>query len=127
MAKRRSVVAIIDDDAGMRSALEQLMSANGYATELFSSADSFLEAAATSKADCLVIDIQLGTVSGVELRRQLLAIGFKFPVIFMTGSDDNSIRAEAMKFGCIAYLYKPFPTHRLIAAIKKAIGSDPSI
>ncbi len=64
---RRSVIAVVDDDAGVRSALESLVSAYGYRAELFSSAECFLNAAATSEAKCLVVDIQLGDISGVEL------------------------------------------------------------
>ena len=124
---RRSVIAVVDDDAGVRCALENLLSAYGYRAELFASAECFLNAAATSEATCLVIDIQLGDISGVELGRQLSAAGFKFPVIFMTGSDDDMIRMQAMDFGCVAFLRKPFPACRLFAAIKMATGSDSEV
>ena len=124
---QRDVIAVVEDDAGVRCALGKLLSANGFIAELFASADDFLGAAATTEATCLVIDIQLGDVSGVELARQLAASGFKFPFIFMTGSDDNTIRMRATDLGCIAYLRKPFPALQLLAAIKMATGSDPAV
>jgi FixJ family two-component response regulator len=117
---RRSVVAVIDDDASVRCALEKLLSAYEYPAELFASAGAFLCAAETSEATCLVVDIQLGDVSGVELARRLAASGFKFPVIFMTGSDDDRIRKQAMDVGCVAFLHKPFSACQLFAAIKMA-------
>ena len=121
---RRSVIAVVDDDAGVRCALGKLLSAYGYRAELFASADDFLNAAATTEATCLVIDIQLGDISGVELGHQLSAAGFKFPVIFMTGSDDEMNRVKAMNCGCVAYLHKPFDACRLFAAIEAATGSN---
>jgi FixJ family two-component response regulator len=90
---------------------------------LFASAEEFLGAAATSEAACLVVDIQLGGISGVELGRQLSASGFTFPIIFMTGSRDELHRRQAMELGCAAFLLKPFSADRLIEAVAKAIGS----
>jgi FixJ family two-component response regulator len=119
---QQKIVAIIDDDPEMRNAAARLLSAFGYGTEAFDSAEAFLIAAATSKAACLVVDIQLGDISGVELGRQLAAIGFKFPIIFMTGCDDDVTRNQAMQLGCIAYLTKPFTADSLIAGITSAIG-----
>ena len=96
MAIRRNVIAVVDDDPDMREALAELLSAYGYLTEEFASAEEFLIAATTSKAARLVVDIQLGDISGVELVRQLYATGFKFPVIFVTGNQDGTIRRGAM-------------------------------
>jgi FixJ family two-component response regulator len=123
MATSRNVVAIVDDDPGMRGALENLLSAFGYRTEVYASAEEFIRAAITTEASCLVVDIQLGDVSGVELGRHLSAAGFDFPIIFMTGSEEETHRRQAMDFGCVAYLRKPFPADRLIEAITKAVGS----
>jgi FixJ family two-component response regulator len=71
---------------------------------------------------CLVVDIQLGDISGVELAHQLMADGFTFPIIFMTGLDDAIIQSQAVAAGCVAYLRKPFPANVLVDAIKKAVG-----
>jgi FixJ family two-component response regulator len=126
MATRQNVIAVLDDDAEVRNATGALLSAFGYCTELFASAEEFLSAAVTSTATCLVVDIQLGDVSGLELGCQLAAAGFKFPIIFMTGSHDECFRRRALDFGCVAYLQKPFPAAQLIEAITMATGSNPA-
>ena len=78
----------------------------------------------TSKATCLLVDIHLGKISGVEMVRQLSTTGFKFPVIFVTGCGDDAIRRQAMDLNCVAYLTKPFQADQLIEAIMKATGSN---
>ena len=126
MEKQRISIAIVDDDPGMRGCLEELLSSFGYRTEVYSSAEEFLRAAITTEALCIVIDIQLGDTSGIELARHLAATGFNFPIIFMTGSLDEKHRRQALDFGCVAFLHKPFPAVQLINAITKAIGCAPS-
>ena len=122
MPKKRNFVAIIDDEACMRGALQNLLTVSGYRTELFCSAGEFLKAAATIEAGCLIIDVMLGSASGLELSRQLQAKGLNFPTIFVTGSDDPTIRAEALRLGCVDCLHKPFQAKPLIEVIEIAIG-----
>ena len=125
MAIQRGVIAVVDDDLDMLNTVASLLSAHGYDTEEYPSAEEFLIAATASKATCLVVDIQLGDISGVELVRQLYATGFRRPVIFMTGSRDEVIREQAMDLGCVSYLRKPFPASQLLKDILRAIGSKP--
>jgi len=120
MALRYNVVAIIDDDEAMRESLHHLLSASGYCTELYASAEEFISVVVTTKASCLVVDMHLGTMSGLELGHRLSAAGFVFPIIFITGSTSDTVRRQAMNFGCIAFLNKPFPADQLIEAIIKA-------
>ena len=120
------VIAIVDDDAGVRGALEVLLKHWTYRVELYGSAEEFIRAAASSSASCLLVDIQLGDISGVELGRHLATDGFEFPIIFMTGSRDESIRRQATDFGCAAYLLKPPKNAELKAAIELAIGEKRS-
>jgi FixJ family two-component response regulator len=122
MLKQEQTIAVVDDDPEMRSAMAHLLSAYGYRAETFDSAETFLTCASTCKAMCLIIDIQLGDISGVELANQLVADGYKYPIIFMTGLDDEPIRRQANATGCVAFLRKPFPANILVDAIKKAIG-----
>jgi FixJ family two-component response regulator len=122
MAMRRIIVAVVDDNLAMRNAMARLLSASGYCTELFASGEAFLDAATRSKASCLIVDIQLGDISGVELGRQLATTGFIIPIIFMTAADDETLRSGATQLGCVAYLRKPFPADELIDAIVKAVG-----
>jgi FixJ family two-component response regulator len=119
---RKKIVAVVDDDLGMRKATANLLSAFGYGTETFDSAEAFLKAAATSEAACLVVDVQLADISGVELAHQLAADGFKYPIIFITALDDGRIRCQAEAAGAVAYLRKPCSESSLIEAIARAIG-----
>jgi FixJ family two-component response regulator len=121
---RPSVVAVIDDDPEILEALGMTLSSCGYRPELFASAEEFLNLAATSNAACLVVDIQLGDISGIELGRLLSVKGLTFPIIFITGSRDERHRQQAIDLGCVAFLLKPFPSDRLIEAITSAIGSQ---
>lgn len=120
MSERKTIVAVIDDNAGMRSALNSILSSFEFGVYTYDSAAAFLDAAPASKAQCLVIDVRLGDISGVELARELRAQGFAFPFIFITGSDSETLRDDALQLGCVAYLQKPFPTQVLIEAIVKA-------
>ena len=122
LAVTRNAIAVVDDDPEVRGGLELMLSSYGYRTLTFASAKEFLEAAAIAQPACLVIDIQLGESSGIELGLRLSAMGFKFPTIFMTGSQEELHRRRAMEFGCVAFLNKPFLPDELIEAVGKAIG-----
>jgi FixJ family two-component response regulator len=122
MALLRKVVAVVDDDPGMLRAMRELLWALDYDTELYVSAETFISFATGSKAMCLLVDIQLGGMSGIELRRRLVASGCATPVIFMTGSDSEALRAQALAAGCVALLQKPFPAPLLVDAIDKALS-----
>src|SRR5262245_32285035 len=98
----------------MRRSTSVLLSAFGFGTETFESAEAFLEVAASSKACCLVVDINLGKMTGIELALQLAQRGIKYPIIFMTGQDNDSVRRQAADAGAVAYLSKPFPARMLI-------------
>jgi len=121
--QQEQIVAIIDDDAGMRKAIARLLRAFGYLPEIFASGDEFLGAAQTSKALCLIVDLHLGHSTGLDLVRQLSTQGLRFPVIFITGWDDDATRQQAADLGCLTYLRKPFPSASLIEAIHNATGS----
>jgi FixJ family two-component response regulator len=124
MSNSQEIVAIIDDEPEMRAAMRRLVSAYGYDAHTFDSAETFLARASTFRASCLLVDIELGDLSGIELARQLAADGFKFPIIFMTGHDDATIESQAMAAGGIALLRKPFPAEMLIDAIKRAVAAN---
>lgn len=115
-------IAVVDDDRSILKALARALSASGYQPMTFSSATQFLNSAAVSSATCVVIDVELGDMSGLELAERLTLPGSRVRVIFITGSHDDWFRSEAFRLGCIAYLYKPFPSALLIDAIEKAVG-----
>ena len=121
MSNSQKTVAVVDDDPEMRASLATLLGAVGYRAETYDSAETFLICASTCKACCLVIDINLGDITGVELAHQLCADGRKWPIIFMSGLTDAAIRNQASAVDPIAFLQKPFRADDLIDAIKKAI------
>jgi FixJ family two-component response regulator len=119
----QKVIVVIDGDLDILHSLELMLSLSGYHTKLFASAEEFLCAAPTLEAACLVVDIQLGEISGLELVRALYEQGCELPVIFIAGSRDELHRRQAMDLGCAAFLFKPFSAQRLIETVRKAIGS----
>ncbi len=114
-----AVVAIVEDDAAMRKSIERLLQASGYATAAFASAEAFLQSTVVDGAMGLVLDIHLGGMSGLELRRRLHAAQSKVPVVFITAHDDEATRAEAIALGCVDYLHKPFDASRLTQALER--------
>jgi FixJ family two-component response regulator len=116
------VIAIIDDDPSMLDAMGNLLSLMGYQTERYASAEEFVDTAMKSKAAGLIVDMQLGGMSGLELGYQLSAMGLTLPIIFVTGSEDKKLHADALEFGCVAYLRKPVRTDVLAKAIADAVG-----
>jgi FixJ family two-component response regulator len=120
MSTRPRMIAVVDDDASMLKGIERLLGACGFATKVFASAEAFIESDGAADVDCLLLDIHLGGMSGIELRRHLAVSGSPLPVIFMTAFDDEATRTTAQSTGCIAYLHKPFVANLLIGAIKRA-------
>ncbi|MGY0572607.1 response regulator transcription factor [Bradyrhizobium sp. RDM12] len=110
-------IAVIDDNASMLQGLNRLLLAHGFRVLTFASAESFLGAYPDCEADCLLLDIHLGGISGIDLQRQLISSGRELPVIIMTAIDSEVIRQEAFDAGCVAYLKKPFLSKLLIDAI----------
>jgi FixJ family two-component response regulator len=122
MAAQQRVVIVVDDNAGFLKSVARLLAHNGIESWTFASAEALLDSGSAQTATCLLLDIHLGGISGIELRRRLAASGSKCPVIFMTGNDNDATRNEAMDAGCIAYLRKPFAYPVLLNAISKAVA-----
>ena len=120
--QQKSPVVVVEDDDGMRKALDRLLRAAGFQPLLFSSAEAFLGTDAADVAECLVLDIHLPGLSGLELRRQLMASGRQPPVIFITAQDDDASRDEARQLNCLAYFRKPFEGSALLEVIRQALS-----
>lgn len=121
MQKRHTTVAVVDDDPSMLKAAADLLDAQGISASLFTSAEEFLASGLVEQVDCLLLDIHLGGLSGIELRQQLKTSRPDLPVIFMTALDDETIRQQALQVGCVACLRKPFPARQLVGAIERAV------
>src|SRR5262249_39384413 len=119
MVNGKKTLAVVVDDPEMPAAMASLLSAAGYCPETFDSAETFLTCVSTCKATCLVVDIELGDISGIELAHQLAADSFSYPIIFITGLDDEVIQSQAASAGAVAFLRKPIPAKLLFEAIQK--------
>jgi FixJ family two-component response regulator len=122
MVTQPIVVIVVDDNSGFLKSVARLLTVHGFTARTFSSAEWLLDSDAARTATCLLLDIHLGGISGIELQRRLAAAGSNCPVIFMTAIDDDATRKEAMEVGCIAYLKKPFAPHLLLDALGKAVA-----
>ncbi|MEO8136439.1 MAG: response regulator [Betaproteobacteria bacterium] len=122
MAAGSGRVALVEDDAGMREALERVLVAAGFMVSAFSSAEAALLDRSTLDSDCLVLDIHLPGLSGFELYERLVAVGRKPPVIFITARDDPVHQDRARQLGALDYLVKPFSGRALSAIVSKAFA-----
>src|SRR5262249_16534428 len=122
MPDRCKLVAIVDDELTMLKAMERLLKARGFATRVFASAEAFLEDDARYEVSCLVLDIHLGGMSGLELQRRLKKSGSQLPIIFVTAIDNEAVHQQAMDAGCIAYLRKPVLARLLLGAVERGTG-----
>jgi FixJ family two-component response regulator len=124
MNQNKINVAIVDDDQSFARALERLFRASGFGVHTYSSAEAFLASTTLPPPDCLVLDIQLGGMSGLELQRQLREVRDSAPIIFVTAHDEPAVREEANRGGCVAYFLKPVPRKSIIEAITKVVHSN---
>jgi FixJ family two-component response regulator len=115
-------VAVVDDDASVGRSFSRLLSAAGFQPVTYPSAEAFLEDSKRPHFDCLVLDIQLDGMSGLELSQRLAAVKDNTPVIFITAHDDPAVRAEAVASGCAGYFRKTDPGAKVLDAISNAIA-----
>jgi FixJ family two-component response regulator len=111
------VIAIVDDDKWVLRSLERLMKASGFEVQTFISAEDFLQSGNDSKPICVILDIGLPGMSGLDLQRRLSAEGRQLPVIFVSAHDEPEMRTEALAWGAIAFLGKPFNDKALLDAV----------
>jgi FixJ family two-component response regulator len=116
-----SVVSIVDDDASVRAATDNLLSSHGYIVHTFASAEEFLQSARLHDTSCVVTDVQMPGMSGLELLSHLRAQGYDAPFIFITAFPGESINARALEAGAICSLAKPFSASALIKCVDIAL------
>ena len=115
------LIAIVDDDEAVRNATKALVRSLGYHASTFASADEFLKSAQVHDTSCLITDVQMPGLSGIDLQHRLVAGGHGIPIIFMTAYPDDKLRARAMKAGAVGFLNKPFSEDHFIGCIERAL------
>jgi FixJ family two-component response regulator len=113
-------ISIVDDDRALRDALRQLMDSAGLAAETFASAEEFLASPSFSRTTCLILDVRLPGMDGLELQRRLVATGGKVPIVFISAHADDQTRAQALQAGAFQFFDKPFSSTALLEAIAAA-------
>lgn len=126
MTVLKPTVFVIDDDASIRKSLSRLLRSAGYTTEAFASAEEFLGRDHFNGIGCLLLDVQMPGLSGMDLQKELNKADYHMPIIFITGHGDIPISVEAMKEGAVDFLTKPFDDKELLQAVEKAIEKDTS-
>ena len=116
----RNLVLVVDDDASMLKSVARLLRQLGYASLLFPSAEAFAEHRDFDRVLCVLLDIDLGDGSGIELRHRLKAANIPVPIIYITGNDNPATREAALQSGCLAYLTKPFSAAALAENLRRA-------
>jgi FixJ family two-component response regulator len=119
-----SVISVIDDDASVRVATDNLLSSHGYLVHTFASAEAFLQSAHLNGSSCVIADVQMPTMSGLDLLTHMRSEGYTAPFIFITAFPEESVRARALKAGAIGFLAKPFAGRALIDCVDAAVNRD---
>ena len=127
MKNETATVMVVDDDAGMRNAMRALLKSVGLPCTLYASAQEFLASYQPTQQGCLVLDIRMPGMSGLELQQQLNMRGAVIPVIFMSGHADIPMAVEAMQHGAFDFLQKPFRDQDLLDRIQRAIAKDAEV
>jgi FixJ family two-component response regulator len=119
------VISIVDDDDSVRASLDSLVRSLGFTAYSFPSADAFLRSTTLAATKCVISDVQMPNMTGLELQTVLNAQGHRMPIIFITAFPDEALEAAAMKAGAIAFLNKPFDGQVMIECLHKAMALDP--
>ena len=122
----RNLISVIDDDASVRKTTKLLVESSGYQAAAFDSAESFLTSGRVDDTSCLIIDIQMPGMSGLQLQSHLAAAGSRIPIIFITAYDEGESRRRATQAGAVAFLAKPFADEQLFETIRLALRRENS-
>ena len=119
---RMHIVVGVDDDIRMRESIESLVESAGFASLLFPSAEEFLKSGKLAEVSCLITDVRMSGMDGIELQRRVRFDRPQLPVIFISGHHDDAIRRKAVEDGAFAFMYKPFDPGDLLGAINQAVS-----
>ena len=115
------VLSLVDDDASVRKATGRLIQSFGFTVEVFASGEEFLCFGSLRITSCLVLDVQMPGMNGLQLQSHLAAAGYRIPIIFITAYQDEEIRTQALEAGAVAFLTKPFGEEALLKGIRSAL------
>jgi FixJ family two-component response regulator len=115
------VLSVVDDDASVRKATGRLIKSFGFTVEIFGSGEEFLLSGSLRVTSCLVLDLQMPGMSGLQLQSHLVAGGYRIPIIFITAYPDERTRAQALEAGAVEFLTKPFGEEALLSGIRSAL------
>jgi FixJ family two-component response regulator len=118
---KNALVSIVDDDESVRESIESLIRSVGFSAQTFSSAEEFLQNGPIEKTACLILDVRMPGMSGLELQRHLTAADYQIPIVFITAHGDEETRARALKDGAVDFLSKPFSEEALLKAVQTAL------
>ena len=124
MTEAQAIVFVVDDDEGMRQSLKNLIGSVGLRVEAFASAQEFMRSKLMDVPGCLVLDVRLPGLSGLDLQKRIADAGIAIPIIFITGHGDIPMTVRAMKAGAVEFLTKPFRDQDLLDAIQQALERD---
>jgi FixJ family two-component response regulator len=124
MTQSTCVVVAVDDDRRVRDSIQSVLESAGYETETFASAEDFLESGAVARARCVVVDVRLPGMDGLELQRRIRNERPTLPVIVVTAHDDDETQRQALEGGAIAFMVKPFDAAELIERIAAAVKAQ---
>ena len=118
------VISIVDDDESVRTALKSLIDSVGFRAEVFGSGEDFLKSPVVAQTDCLIADVRMPGMTGLELQDRLNATGASVPIVFISAHDDKEARARGLRAGAIDFLQKPFSEESLLGAISAGLDRD---
>ena len=120
----KSLISIVDDNESIRRTTAFLIESFGYRAAAYESAEEFLKSVRLSDTSCLIVDVQMPGMSGLQLQSRLASEGYGIPIIFITAYDSKDSRQQAMQAGAVAFLGKPFSDEQLLEAVRSAVGRD---
>ena len=123
-ADERPLVTVVDDDESVRESLPDLLREFGFSARAFASAEEFLRSGAARQSRCLVLDVAMPGMNGLDLQRELARRGLAIPIVFITAQKDEVVRARALAQGAAGFLHKPFSDSALLAALRSAMPGD---
>lgn len=115
------MISIVDDDDSIRESVKSLLRAIGFRAAAFDSAEAFLSSDRLGDADCLILDVRMPGMDGLELQRHLIDSGRHIPIVFITAHGDDEARIRALNDGAVGFLYKPFSEESLLSAVTSAL------